>query len=154
MYGRYRTELFYGGEDYALQVDAHTRFVPFWDNLLIDMFEEADNENAVLTTYPKAWNYKVENWLPSISKKGVSVVAICGTKMLGSNMFKHWTGRYVRNPGKPVLAQFFAAGFAFSKGHKLVNVPSDPYLPYLFDGTFYLKLLVTLRLSMASLMNV
>ena len=25
-------------------------------------------------------------------------------------------------------------GFCFSKGHRIMNVPTDPYLPYLFDG--------------------
>eukprot|EP00483_Globobulimina_turgida_P007316 UN07330 len=30
MYGRYRAELFYSNEDYVLQIDAHTRFVPHW----------------------------------------------------------------------------------------------------------------------------
>ena len=135
MYGRYRAELFYSDEDYVLQIDAHTRFVPMWDNVLIDMFKRVNNDYAVLSTYPKATNEKEEFWMPPISQKSSPVVAICKTKMLDRTyMFKHERGHYVHNPSKPVLSLFFAAGFSFAKGHRIKNVPSDPYLPYLFDG--------------------
>ena len=143
MYGRYRAELFYAEETFALQIDAHTRFVPLWDNILVDMFERIGNDNAVLTTYPKGTNEKVEGWMAPISRPSRSVVAICQSKITRSYMFKHERGRFVRNPSRPVLAPFFAAGFCFAKGHKVVNVPSDPYLPYLFDGE---EILMTTRL--------
>ena len=32
------------------------------------------------------------------------------------------------------MVGFFAAGFSFQKGHRLLNVPYDPYAAYLFDG--------------------
>eukprot|EP01084_Bolivina_argentea_P300687 518556_1 len=144
MYGRYRAELFYSNEDYAMQIDAHTRFVPLWDNILIDMFKRVNNDHAVFTTYPKATDEKSQNWLPPISKPITPVVAICKTKLLDrSYMFKHERGHFVHNPSRPVYTIFFAAGFSFAKGHKLKNVPSDPYLPYLFDGE---EILMTIRL--------
>jgi len=33
-----------------------------------------------------------------------------------------------------MLHPFWAAGFSFSRGHFLVNVPYDPYLPFVFQG--------------------
>jgi hypothetical protein len=33
-----------------------------------------------------------------------------------------------------VRVAFFAAGFSFSRGHRIVNVPYDYYTPYIFDG--------------------
>ena len=144
LYGRYRAELFYSSEDYVLQIDAHTRFVPHFDNILIDMFKRINNDNAVFTTYPKATDEKTINWLPPISRKTTPVVAICKTKILDrSFMFKHERGHFVHNPSMPVLTIFFAAGFSFAKGHRILNVPSDPYLPYLFDGE---EILMTTRL--------
>eukprot|EP00483_Globobulimina_turgida_P008172 UN08188 len=144
MYARYRAELFYSNEDYVLQIDAHTRFVPHWDNVLIDMFKRVNNDYAVFTTYPKATDEKADFWLPPISKKTTPVVAICKTKLLDrSYMFKHVRGHFVPNPGKPVYTMFFATEFSFARGHKLTNVPSDPYLPYLYDGR---EILMTVRL--------
>ena len=64
MYGRYRAELFYENEDYLLQIDAHTRFTPHWDNILIDMFERINNPKAMLTTYPKATDENTPGWKP------------------------------------------------------------------------------------------
>jgi hypothetical protein len=34
----------------------------------------------------------------------------------------------------PVRVAFFAAGFSFSRGHRIQRVPYDFYTPYLFDG--------------------
>jgi len=33
----------------------------------------------------------------------------------------------------PMLQPFWAAGFAFSRGHFVLRVPYDPYLPMLFQ---------------------
>ncbi|ETO25547.1 hypothetical protein RFI_11591 [Reticulomyxa filosa] len=136
MYGRYRAEQFYSGEDYMLQIDAHTLFVTHWDNIVIDMMKRTQNPYAVLTTYPKATGTDLLHWRAPISVPDDGVVAICQTKQLPSShfMFKHERGIFIINPGKPVLTPFFAAGFSFSRGHRILNVPADPYLPYLFDG--------------------
>ena len=144
MYGRYRAELFYMNEEFTLQIDAHSRFVPEWDNIAIDMFYRMNNEYGILTTYPKAFIENKPNWSPPVPKSYDPIVAICKTKQVSSNkMFKHERGHYVKNPTKPKLTYFFAGGFNFGRGHKLLNVPSDPYLPFLFDGE---ETLMTVRL--------
>merc|ERR1712228_349823 len=134
MYGRYRTELFFNNEDYFMQIDAHSRFVPYWDNICIDMFRRLNNSKAVFTTYPKAVEYD-HDWTPPVPRSTDNVVVIPGSKMISNNhMFKHERGNDSPNPGKSVVAPFFAAGFSFQSGQRIVDVPSDPYLPYLFDG--------------------
>ena len=35
---------------------------------------------------------------------------------------------------EPVRVAFFAAGFSFARGHRIINVPYDYYTPYVFDG--------------------
>eukprot|EP01084_Bolivina_argentea_P300685 518554_1 len=134
MYGRYRTELFYNNENYFMQIDAHSRMVPYWDNICIDMFVRTNNIRAVFTTYPKAVRFD-NNWKPPVPQSNHDVVIIPQTKMLSHNfMFKHERGNDSPNPGKCVIAPFFAAGFSFQSGKRIIDVPSDPYLPYLFDG--------------------
>lgn len=34
----------------------------------------------------------------------------------------------------PIRVAFFAAGFSFSRGHRILRVPYDYYTPYIFDG--------------------
>jgi len=36
--------------------------------------------------------------------------------------------------GSPQLHPYWAAGFSFARGHFIVNVPYDPYLPMVFMG--------------------
>lgn len=138
IYGRYRGEMFYNNEDYVFQIDSHSRFVPAWDVVVLDMFRRIGNEFAVVTSYPKAVPDNAdENWSPAAPKPKDPVVTICQTKILKqkeTKSFKHERGSYAPNKGHPLLTAFYAAGFVFSRGHRLLRVPHDPYLPYVFDG--------------------
>jgi len=138
IYGRYRSELFYNDEDFVFQIDSHSRFSPSWDVLVIDMFRRIGNEFAVMTSYPKAVPDKApEDWTPSVPKAKDPVVTICQTKILKSKetkSFKHQRGSYAPNKGTPLLTSFYAAGFVFARGHRLLRAPHDPFLPYVFDG--------------------
>lgn len=70
MYGRYRTELFYNNENYAMQIDSHSRMIPCWDNILISMFKKLNNQYAVISTYPKGvQSLNVSIWEPKVPDK-------------------------------------------------------------------------------------
>ena len=58
--GRYIANQFYDGQDFYLQVDAHTRFASNWDELIIESYNLYKNEgcNPVLTTYPSPYWYE------------------------------------------------------------------------------------------------
>jgi len=58
--GRYLANQFYDGEDFYLQVDAHTRFIKDWDEFIISNYFLYKNEgcNPVLTTYPSPYHYE------------------------------------------------------------------------------------------------
>jgi hypothetical protein len=58
--GRYIANQFYDGQDFYLQVDAHTRFVEGWDELAIDSYNLYKEQgcNPVLTAYPSAYWYE------------------------------------------------------------------------------------------------
>jgi hypothetical protein len=58
--GRYLANQFYDGEDFYLQVDAHTRFAEKWDEIAIDSYNLYKEEgcNPVLTAYPSPYWYE------------------------------------------------------------------------------------------------
>ena len=60
--GRYIANQFYDGQDFYLQVDAHTRFVQNWDESIIDSYSLYRDQgcNPVLTTYPTPYWYENE----------------------------------------------------------------------------------------------
>lgn len=56
---RYIANSFYNGEDYYLQVDAHTRFIENWDEIMIGCYDKYFREgcNPVITAYPANYWY-------------------------------------------------------------------------------------------------
>lgn len=58
--GRYIANKFYDGQDFYLQVDAHTRFIKNWDKIIIDNYNlyKAEGCNPVLTAYPSPYWYE------------------------------------------------------------------------------------------------
>jgi hypothetical protein len=58
--GRYIANQFYDGEDFYLQVDAHTRFINNWDESIIESYNlyKENGCNPVLTTYPSPYWYE------------------------------------------------------------------------------------------------
>eukprot|EP01083_Nonionella_stella_P071125 190869_1 len=137
-YGRYRAELFYEDEDYVLQMDSHTAFVQDWDVILIKMHSQLNNDYGVITTYPKPLRYPtLWHWEAPSRRRNSDMYVICGTQILEKKVtksFKLQPAKTIKNAGKPILTAFFAAGFSFQRGHRLVNVPYDPYAAFLFDG--------------------
>ena len=54
-WARHQVQSLWQGEDYYFQVDSHMRFVPGWDERLIEMLELCPSSKAVLSTYPLAF---------------------------------------------------------------------------------------------------
>jgi hypothetical protein len=64
---------------------------------------------------------------------------MCNTDYEGSGQLKHLRhGQQPEGPpgihGQPTLHPFWAAGFSFARGHFVVQVPYDQYLPMVFQG--------------------
>lgn len=127
----------YRGEYFAMQVDAHVRFVEHWDESLADQWHSANNEMAVLSTYLSDLN----NSIDPVSHKGIRAgrPIMCATDYEGQGKYKHLRhGQQPEGPamihGQPTLHPFWAAGFSFGRGHFVVQVPYDQYLPMIFQG--------------------
>lgn len=128
---RYLAAKFYRGEHYYLQIDSHSEFVQDWDAKLIRMMNEAPALKPVLSTYPPD---AVMNWKDTVGFR------MCSSSFaeseieyhiirLGSSMPFESTP-----PPLPTYSPFVAAGFFFTYGGFLHEVPFDPLLPWIFMG--------------------
>jgi hypothetical protein len=54
-------DVLYGGEDYFLQIDSHTRFKDNWDNILINQLQSIPEDKVIISTYPNEFTYPDPN---------------------------------------------------------------------------------------------
>lgn len=136
IFARHLGHRMYRGEYYAMQIDAHVTFIQDWDVDIIQQFESTNNEMAVLSTY-------LTDIVGSIDQQGRSKrktrPIMCNTDFEGSGAERHL--RHNAQPecqpaikNTPQLQPYWAAGWSFSRGHFVVNVPYDLYAPMVFMG--------------------
>ena len=136
VFARHLGHRMYRGEYYYMQSDAHVTFTRNWDMDIISQQEATKNEMAVLSTYLS----DVEG---NIDKNGKSLInsrpIMCNTDYESGQKNKYL--RHGSQPeavptirGTPQLQPYWAAGYSFSRGHFVVNVPYDFYQPMIFQG--------------------
>lgn len=136
VFARHIGHRLYRGEYYATQNDAHITYVQDWDVDIIKQMEATNNEMGVLTTY-------LTDVQGSISEEGKSLrdtrPIMCNTDYEGGVQGQHL--RHGSQPervphivGSPQMEPYWAAGYSFSRGHFVVNVPYDMYMPMIFQG--------------------
>lgn len=122
----------YKGETYTLQLDSHHRFVPNWDEILIDMINQLkkkghkkplltgyipsfdpDNDPAARVQTP--WKMNFDRFIPE------------GAVFFLPASIDDWKER-----NEPLPARFYSAHFAFADGSFCTEVPHDP--DYYFHG--------------------
>ena len=137
VFARHIGHRMYRGEYYYTQSDAHVTWAKNWDEDIIEQMEATKNEMAVLTTY-------LTDVQGSITDDGIPLrktrPIMCNTHYEGGgNQASHL--RHNSQPeampkihGMPQMQPYWAAGFSFSRGHFVVNVPYDFYQPMIFQG--------------------
>jgi len=137
MMARFLQQTLIQKEEFCLQIDSHMVFPKNWDRIAIDDWLGANNEMAVMTTYP---NRAVDrNDLKHSPVRCNTVWGSNGNTIWGSNVVACGTAAHnMRHDQKmPHLIAFFGAGIAFSKCHANLVVPYDPYMAFLFKGEEY-----------------
>lgn len=136
VFARHLGHRIYRGEYYYMQSDAHVTFTRGWDVDVISQQEATKNDMAVLSTY-------LTDIVGSIDANGNSLrdtrPIMCNTDYEDGQ-----SSRYLRHGsqpeaqptihGMPELQPYWAAGYSFSRGHFVVNVPYDFYQPMIFQG--------------------
>jgi hypothetical protein len=114
---------FYQDEDFYLQIDSHTRFVPAWDEQLLTIWESAPAAKPVLSTLPPPYHPPDER-------------VATGLPFIRAERFKS-DGNLVQRSGTldpslplavPRPSPFLSAAFVFAAGSMVREVPYDPFL--------------------------
>ncbi len=111
-WARNRTNLLYRDEDFTLQIDAHTRFAPDWDVILVDMLRSIDASKPILSTYPAP--YEVINGMDSLyMDRGIQKLKL---ERLRRDLTTKQTTFNVDDIERPGKSQVLAAGMIFTLG--------------------------------------
>lgn len=138
VFARHIAHRMYRNEYFAMQVDAHVRFVQNWDEDIILQWKSADNEMAVLTTYLTDITDSIDPVTHESRRKDRNMM--CHLNFEGhdkSQMHLVLKSPAKSNPkvqGTPMLHPFWSAGFSFSRGHFVVQVPYDQHSAMVFQG--------------------
>lgn len=121
-WARHQTQQLWDGEHYTLMTDSHMRFVPGWDELMINELAECESGKPLLSCSPTPYtppnnlgtrmNPTVRRVKPFFPDGNIR----CHGEMLD------------RHPPKPLKGAFVVANFIFSKSEITPEVPYDPYL--------------------------
>jgi len=131
---RYHASKLWGGETYFVQVDSHLQFAVEWDQKYIDELKATRNyPKSVLSSYPPGFDPGNGN---TVRESSGARLCYCETKVEDPNpILRINTGRgYNGNEKRPTQIPFIAAGFFFATAEFLVDIPFDPFNPWVFMG--------------------
>ena len=139
---RYYAAKLWFGETYYCQVDSHLLFVKNWDTKYINELKATSNyPKSILSSYPPGFQTtKDQDGQPKVIKESPgAILCRCDTRVQDPNPIIriNGCGNYNSNQldsGKTLQIPFIAAGFFFTSSKFLIDVPFDPYLPYVFMG--------------------
>jgi hypothetical protein len=138
VFARHLAHRMYRGEYFAMQVDSHVRFVQNWDEDIISQWGSTKNEMAVLSTYLSDITNSIDSETHGSLREARSIMCRAEYEWAGSLMEHVKYGVQPtykpRIKDTPLLNPFWAAGFSFARGHFVVQVPYDQYLPMVFQG--------------------
>ncbi len=130
----------YRGEYFVMQSDAHMEFTKGWDVDIIRQWKSANNEMAVLTTYVSDvdGHYNKTTGKRTVNSRPKMCVIDFDPDYYDNRLTYLMHGQQPEGEpdiiGEPTLHPFWAAGFSFARGHFLIQVPYDQYLPMIFQG--------------------
>jgi glycosyltransferase involved in cell wall biosynthesis len=118
----------YQGEDFYLQIDAHTRFEPGWDTRLLMEWQRAAHSRAILTSYPPAYRYDDNDTEVYIASEPNRLVV----HDFFMDRIPVFYGKAL-SPGstRSLQGAFCAGGFQFGPGQRCIEVPYEPRVVFI-----------------------
>lgn len=111
-------------EDFALQIDSHSRFVKGWDSILLKMYAQLNDAHAVLTHYPMGFNTETHEFDQQLyTYFNVQSFRETGLPEVSSGAID-----FAQAPNLPAPTAFIAAGCLFAPAHVFKQIPYDPYI--------------------------
>jgi hypothetical protein len=137
-WARWNIQQRYEGEEFFLQIDAHTRVTKHWDTILKNQLSLCNSSKPCLTQYPPEFkivkdkdrkDQSKENWQVDKLRSGLYV------QKFGNDGFTRIQSDWTKGVSmSPYVSKAWAAGFSFSSGDFIKEVPYDFYTPFLFFG--------------------
>ncbi|KAH9258532.1 hypothetical protein BASA81_003034 [Batrachochytrium salamandrivorans] len=121
-------------DEFCMQIDAHTLVVQDWDSLLLEDWGKAENEFAILTTYPAN--------SVDLGRNGNGMWTmphLCCVNFDHVGILTNCQAKAAANLQRPLLSPLWAAGFSLSKCHAERLVPNDIKLVGVFAGEEYAR---------------
>lgn len=127
----------YNGQDYYLQIDSHTLFEKNWDILCIEQFKKAQeiskNKKIILSYFPPPYHIQ-SNKTITIVKNSKTQPPYPTRQIPKLNKRNDWTAERVEFLDKskklPELSTTVLAGFIFTSGNIVEEVPYDPEISF------------------------
>ena len=134
-YARAQIIPMYSGQDYFLQIDSHTIFEKNWDKLCIDQHKKAQeisNNNKIILSYFPPPFYVESNKEISIIKNSKTQLPYATKQKPMLTKRGEWTAERVKlsNKNIPEESTTILAGFVFSTGELIQEVPYDPDISF------------------------
>ena len=125
-WARHQLQQLYDGEPYTFQIDSHMRFIPNWDEAIINMYLglQADGYNKpLITSYVPSYEPATdpEGRLNEVWRMDFDRFCPEGWLATAPSLIPDW-----QSLEKPVPARFYSAHFAFTTGDFVAEVPHDP----------------------------
>jgi hypothetical protein len=127
----------YKNEDYFLQIDSHTMFEKNWDILCIEQLNKAksisNNDKIIISAFPPPFRVENNNYVYIV--KNSKTQPPYPTKQIPKLTKKsQWTAERVEFSDKqkrlPELSTTILAGFIFSDGNIVNEIPYDPEISF------------------------
>ena len=127
----------YSGQQYFLQIDSHTRFVPGWDSTSIDQLNRAKNisghSRVMLSYFPAPYEPERNGGMFLITNSEKVKPYPTRQKIL-LNKRKQWTAERFEfednTKENPELSETVLGGFMFSDALIIEEVPYDPEISF------------------------
>jgi hypothetical protein len=132
-YARFICSTLHKDEDFFMQIDSHTYFIPNWDSILLEMFFQLENighQKVIISHYPPdIQDYK------NPTKETNEMVTYMKSVNINQYGIPVFGGAYFKYPPQiPEKNYYISCNFYIVRKQILKDVPFDPYLPFLFEG--------------------
>ena len=129
-WARYLIQQEWRGEEYYLQIDSHTRFVPGWDEKLRSCIKSLPPLSC-LSNYVSTYNMETGQVIKSPLRGPMYVESVDTV-----DGFVRFNSKY-KDEGtmtKPHKSNGWSGCFTFASSQIIIDAPYDPYTPFLFFG--------------------
>lgn len=126
-WARWQIQKMYEGEDYALMIDSHMRFVENWDTKMIEELDRCPSDKPYISTYPPGYTP------PHNLESSPRLTTLTAKPYDQYGRFRNTAVFLDKEDETPMPTAFVAGGFFFSKGSFVSEVPCDPHIYFSDD---------------------